>query len=233
MKSDPKDDLTKITVNLFAPMYRSFDRQLSDALLRRDAFIDRMIATEIPHLREDLTGKALSRKANRHISQSLKGMGTELLAKTCISIRPSTAKALHEAVNDHNLVRDAFINRLIALLRSSDDLLGLLDLPTRITSSRRDGTEDMPTSPLKAIDEIQSDPLFYLRHACQHRHECGLYDLELPPHLHGLSCYLPDEVVPGTAEYAKKVQRDMSTYVSLADLGDFEPGLPSITSKSV
>jgi hypothetical protein len=38
-------------------MYADFDRQLSDALLRRDAFLDSIVSQEIPHLREDLRGK--------------------------------------------------------------------------------------------------------------------------------------------------------------------------------
>ena len=66
---------TKLTAKLFEPMYKRFDSQLSSALLRRDAFLDRMIWQEIPHIREDLKGKKLSTNANRYISHSLKGLG--------------------------------------------------------------------------------------------------------------------------------------------------------------
>lgn len=71
--------LTKLTVKLFEPMYVDFDRQLSNALLRRDAFLDRMIAHEIPYLHEDLQGKSLSNEANRYISHCLKGLGGKKL----------------------------------------------------------------------------------------------------------------------------------------------------------
>lgn len=210
MKNDRKNDLTKVTAKLFAPMYARFDTQLSEALLRRDAFIDRMIANEVPHLRQDLAGKRLSPEANRYISQSLKKMGTQELEKKSISIRHSTADALKEAVDEHNLVRDAFLNLLIALLRSTDSLLEQLGLPSRITMFRRDGTEDMPTSPLIAITEIQWDPLYYLRAACEKEYGCGLYALALPLDMHGFACYLPDEDVPGMPANAEKLAREKS-----------------------
>jgi flagellar biosynthetic protein FliR len=41
------------------------------------------------------------------------------------------------------------------------------------------GIEDMPTSPIRAIEETQWDPFYYLRTACFERHGCGLYALPL------------------------------------------------------
>lgn len=233
MANDRNNDLTKITVRLFAPMYASFDAQLSDLMLRRDAFIDRMIANEIPHLRHDLEGKKLSPKAKRYISQSLNRMGKHPLEKKCISVLHSTAAALAEAVEMHNLERDAFINWLIALLRSSDTLLARLDLPTHVSGIRGVSTEDMATSPLKAICQIQLDPLYYLRAACEHRHGCGLYSLELPTGLHGLACYLPDEDVPGTPERTEKIKREKHSNALLTELEDFESNLITIASKPI
>lgn len=213
MKNNRKDGLTKVTAKLFAPTYARFDTQLSEALLRRDAFIDRMIANEVPHLRQDLAGKKLSPQANRYISQSLKKMGTQELEKKSISIRHSTVDALKAAVDEHNLVRDAFLNLLIVLLRSTDKFLEQLGLPSRITSFRRDGTDDMAVSPLIAITEIQWDPLYYLRAACEKEYGCGLYALTLPARFHGFACHLPDEDVPGTQanlERAARANREFS-----------------------
>lgn len=231
METTRKSDLTKITAKIYAPMYADFDKQLTTALLRRDAFIDRMIAVEIPHLREDLAGKTMSPKAKRYVSQSLKGMGgrnADKLRQVSISLHWETVGALNAAVLAHNLVRDSFINWMIALLRSSDTLLERLGLPARITRFRSDGTEDMPTSPLKAIDEIQWDPLYYLRAASETQYGCGLYALGLPTELHGFSCYLPDEDVPGTAANDDKLAKDKEL---LADLGNFEATISPIKPK--
>lgn len=90
------------------------------------------------------------------------------------------------------------------LLRSNDSVLDELELPKRVEWMRGDGTQDMPTSPLKAIEETQFDPFYYLRAACQSRHGEGLYSLELPPRLRAFSCHLDDEWVPGTEAFAQR-----------------------------
>lgn len=233
MKNHPKTDMTKITVHFFAPMYAAFDEQMTDLHLQRDAFLDHIVANEIFHLREDLAGKKLSQKANRHISGELKRMGEEKLAKKSFNIRHSTADALNKVVEDHNLVRNAFFNLLVALLRSSDELLERLDLPKRVSRFRRDGTEDMPTSPLQGISEIQCDPLYYLRNACQHRYGCGLYDMELPIGLHGFACYLAEEHVPGTPANVKRLAEQKQEAALWADLNLFENSLTPIAFKHV
>lgn len=199
---------TKITAKLFAPMYADFHRQLTAAFLYRDAFLDQMIAGEIEHLRNDLAGKKLSPAAHRYISRCLKKMGDKslLLQPVSIVVAKETAAALRSVVEDHNLVRDAFLNWLIALLRSSDKLLDWLDLPTSVNQRNFHGllTQDMPTSPMRAIAEIQGDPLYYLREACQARHGCGLYALCPPKLMHGFCCYLPDDDVPDTPANKEK-----------------------------
>lgn len=223
--------LTKLTTKLFAPMYADFDRQLSDALLRRDAFLDRMVWQEIPHLREDLKGKRLSIEANRYISHRLKSLGGKKappLRQVSIAVRHETAEALRAVVKDHNLVRDAFLNRLIALLRSSGSLLKALGLPNRVRWNRSDGTEEMPTSPLRAIEETLWDPFYYLRSACEAHYRCGLYLLEFPVEYMGLYCYLDDDQVPGTQAY--KEQAKASEAFNRLLLTDFEANLtPSKT----
>lgn len=201
-------NLTAITARFYAPMYSDFDRQLNDALLRRDAFLDRMIAGEIPHLREDLAGKKLSSAGKRFIAGKLKSMGKKgdpELKQVSIAVRPSTAQALRSATRNHNLVRDAFLNRLITLLRSSDQLLDSLDLPKVVKNDWRDGSAPMPTSPLKAIEATEWDPLYYLRNACHQRHGCGLYALDFPESVIGFSCFLDDDRVPGTPAHAKRI----------------------------
>lgn len=202
--------LSKITVSLYAPMYEDFDRQLSKALLRRDAFLDRMIAGELRYLGEDLAGKRISAAARAHITRMLCGMGgnQDRLRLVSIAIRPETAVALKDAMARHNLVRDAFLNRLIAFLRSSDALLDALDLPKEVKNDWRDGTSPMPTSPLKVIEATEWDPLYYLRAACRLRHGCGLYELDFPGHLIGLSCFLNDDRVPGTPEHAMRMESE-------------------------
>lgn len=224
---------TKLTAKLYAPMYADLDSQLSRSLLRRDAFLDRMIWQEIPHLREDLSGRRLSTEANRHISKSLKKLGGDSappLRTVSIAVRYETAEALRTAIEEHNLVRDAFLNRLVALLRSSNKLLNALGLPTRVTGNRRDGTEDASTSPLRAIEETLADPFYYLRSACQERYGCGLYLLDFPAELVGLTCFMADDEVPGTQAYSKRSKENRALLEILEEL---ENNLSPTTAKGV
>lgn len=222
---------TKLTAKLYAPMYADFEQQLSTALLGRDAFLDRMIWQEIPHLREELKGKRLSAAANRHISNKLKELGAKnSMRQVSVAVRFETAEALRTVVEEHNLVRDAFLNRLVALLRSSDKLLIALGLPTRVTWNRRDGTEDASTSPLRAIEETLADPFYYLRSACQARYGCGLYLLDFPPELASLTCYMDDEQVPGTRAFSQQSKADTAL---LQQLEEIENNLTPTNAKGV
>jgi hypothetical protein len=97
-----------------------------------------------------------------------------------------------------------FLNFLFACLRGEDRFLKYLGFSTRIGKiGWQSGVEDMPTSPLKAIEVSLADPLYYMRSECQELYSCGLYALELPPQMHGFACYLPDHLVPGTVEHAE------------------------------
>jgi hypothetical protein len=95
------------------------------------------------------------------------------------------------------------------MLRSSDALLKYLELPLVVTTSAfRSSVDPMPTSPMRAIEAVHSDPLFYLRVAAEERHETGLYLIDLPPKLAGFACYLDESRIPGTEAYAQ-AQRDV------------------------
>ena len=209
MKAESKggSGLTKLTARLYAPLYADFDKQMSAALLRRDAFLDQVIAGEIPHIRDDLAGKRQSNAARQYVAGLLKSLGGKSappLKQMSITVRHSTAEALRSVVEDHNLVRDSLINWIVVLLRSNDSVLDELDLPTRVSWSRRDGTQDMPTSPLKAIEETQLDPFYYLRAASHERHGVGLYGMGLPMRFWAFSCHLNDEWVPTTVAFAER-----------------------------
>jgi hypothetical protein len=196
---------TKVTIKFFAPMYRQFERQLHDVLLLKDAYIDHMIERELPNLEQDIKGRRNSVAARRHIAGALKRMGGESagqLMPISIKIRKSTARHLKQVVDRHNLCRDAFVNRLVANLRGTDAWLRVLHLSPRVDQIRHQaGVQDMPTSPLKAIEESLSDPLYYLRSEAEGVLGTGLYTIGVPEWLHGFACVLPDDEVPGTPEY--------------------------------
>lgn len=210
---------TKITVKIYEPLLKGFDLQLDKLFVKRDAFLNAMIKEEVQHLANDMEGKRLTLRTKRYISGELRRMGTKPVN---VVVDKATAEALNSVVDAANLVRDAFINRLIILLRSSAPLLKYLELPEFITGSEFDsGVEPMPTSPMRALEAVHADPLFYLRVACEERHKTGLYLLDLPSKLAGFTCYMDESMVPGTKAH-EQMQRD--TQAMLDELSNFETG---------
>ena len=230
---NPEPEYTKLTAKLYPPVLWAFDRQLTSALLRRDAFLDRVIEQEIANVKEDLAGKRNTDAARRHISRCLNLLGgakTGPLQAVSISVRKSTAKALRDVVAEHNLCRDSLVNWIIVLLRSTDDLLDALDLPKKVLGRWTSGMEGVPTSPLRMIEAAQLDPFYYLREACREWHGCGLYNLALPPVLTGFQCHLDDQSVPNTDAFTEKQARDAEMF---ALLDDFEGTVRSSKPRAI
>lgn len=205
-------------------MMEDLNRRLEQLHIRRDAFLNHMIGSELLYLREEMQGKRLSSKARRYVSGELKRLvsfGSESAVN--IVVDTTTADALNALVKDTNMVRDAFINRLILFLRSTDSLLDHLRLPKTVRSREfESGVPDVPTSPLRAIEDAYADPLFYLRIAANERHECGLYLLPLPPKLQGFTCYIEDKDVPGTDAHAEAEREAKELAVLLAEFDSAE-----------
>lgn len=219
---------TKLTVNFYKPMFIAFNRQINATPFSRDAFLDNIIASEIDHVRSDLQNTMVSAKTKKYITGRLKQMGdqkSKTLHPVSINVRKTTAESLRKLVTDHNLVRDALLNWMLALLRSSDSLLDSLQLPRRINGSWSTSTENLSTSPLKALEEILCDPFYYLRAACEQKYGCGLYAMPLPPELHGFACDLPDDqVISSTAcEERERKEQEMNDLILSLDV--FESSL--------
>lgn len=192
---------TPVSFRVPTKLWEGFTNQANALFLNRGPFLDHMLSIELPHLQEDLKGLALSLRAKRSISGALK-KEVPLSPNVNFEVHAETADLLRAVVKEHNLVRDAFFCRLLVFLRGSDTLLEYLEVP-RYASDRGLNVllEEMPTSPMKALEAVRDNPLYYLREHVRHVHGCGLYRVVLPvPTLH---CYLEDEHVSGTRANAR------------------------------
>ena len=213
----PTTSATKMTVKIYGPLLKNFSEQIESLCIKRDAFMNKMISTELNHLAEDMAGKKNSEPARRFIAGELKRLG---LHKVNMVIDKDVVDELNEIVERHNLVRDAFINRLLMFLRSSNGLLQTLDLPLMIVRSEfKDLYEEMPTSPLRALDAVYADPMYYIRIAAEERHQKGIYALDLPSTMFGFSCYLSDDFVPGTKDHAKVLKEAQEWLLEELEVG--------------
>lgn len=221
------EPLTKITAKFFKPLWDDFDARVNSALLRRDAFLDRMLAVEVKHLDADLSRKPLqSTRAKKYVSDKLRAMkgsdGKYAQVQVSIVLRVETAHKLKEVCDRHRVNRDAFLNRLVAFLRASEKFLQALDLPATVNKTLRMGAQDMSTGPLAAIEEVLADPLHYLRSACEEWYGCGIYDLPLGEKLLGLECYISDEDLPGSKAHQEKALREAEAFEAISFLDELE-----------
>lgn len=182
-------------------LWSSFTRQTDGLFLIRARFLDHVISTEVRELQADLKDRRLSLRAKQHISGQLKRQESKSVN---IEVSGETASALECAVGKHNLVRDAFVSRLVLFLRASDSLLSHLRVPPKV--KERGGLEAMPASPLKAMEAVRDDPLFYIRHHVQEQWGCGIFDVPLPRRYDWAACWLDDKEVPGTSAHRRDRQ---------------------------
>lgn len=209
-------------------LWDAFKVQTDSLFISRAPFLNYMVKRELVHLREDLAGVTLSMRAKRHISGRLKSLGAR---SRNIEVDADTADALRAAMAEHNLVRDAFMCRLIIFLRSTDTLLKYLDLPRYATDRGISSMlEEMPASPLRAMEAVRDDPLFYIRSHLHHVHGCGVYRVQLPHEHNWAACYLEDEYVDGTRAFRKQ-QKGIEKAFALLDLPDAAGSLPGRASK--
>lgn len=206
---------TSISFNVPPRLWEDFKAQTDGLFLSRAPFLDYMVSRELQELRSELKGLKLSLRAKRHIAGAMKRMGP---VSVNIEVAGETADALRGAIRDHNLVRDAFMSRLIIFLRSTDALLKHLEVPL-VATSKGSGAylEEMPSSPLKAMEAVRDDPLFYVRSHVEANWHCGIYRVPLPRSVDWAACYLADEEVPGTAAHRRQKKLDDEMFALLSD----------------
>lgn len=203
-----------ISFKVPSKLWNAFKKQTDGLFLSRAPFLNYMVKNELPNLRQDLVGLKLSTAAKRYIMGEL---GRKDLVSVNIEVEPETANLLRATMKEHNLVRDAFICRLIVFLRCTDGLLEWLEVPKTTRACRHGGyLEDMPASPLGAMEAVRDDPLYYVRNHVEDIHKCGIHRVPLMRGAEWAACYLEDELVPSTRAF-KKQQRDWDLSLSLLD----------------
>lgn len=183
-------------------LWTAFTEQTDRLFISRAPFLDHMLSIELPRLVEELEGIKLNTRTKRHIANQLTRADP---VSVNIDVRRETAEQLREAVKAHNIVRDAFICRLLIFLRARDAFLDALDVPRCANDGGLRGfLEEMPSSPLGAMEAVRDDPLFYIREHLKQRHDLAVYTVELLSGLDWAACYLPPERVPNTGAFNKQ-----------------------------
>lgn len=211
--------LCKTSVRIWKPLRKGFDKLLARNGLKRDAFLNLVLAVEIPALDAEVK-KANSPAARRYIAQRLKALHPQPLVT--LRLRADLVRQLDRICADKRICRDAFFNRLLFLLTANRQTIDKIffngdgEWRTGVWSEcKHDGPffqrgffpltaevnpfwavragielwnqESRKSDELLAIDSIYEAPLW---------NPDGKSQFE---ELKGLSCYLPDHSVVGTA----------------------------------
>ena len=154
---------TKVTFHVFTPFNRRFNQTLNELFLKRDSFLDHLISAELFHLEKALKGKKNSEKAKRYINDGMDKKRTS--TALTVVVKKHTAERLRKIVTEHNINRDAFINRLFLFMILKDGGLKKLGIPTVVHFSMIDDMviESVSTSPFQCISQVIADPFFYIR----------------------------------------------------------------------
>lgn len=230
----------KILFSLWDNLVEPLNRRLEESCLRRDAFLDAVLTHELVQLEQEIS-KPNSPEAKKCIADHLAMLTRKPVT---LALRPETVRRLEEVCKKKNIVRDAYMNRLVLCLLAPPKLLnrlfGLKDYTSEVLKHWEPPGFDSYWQSLRTIPELIRDPFQFVR-------ECiALQQIEddevsnfymavipenlfgvsrgkksggepaLPPNTLGLNVYLPDERVPG---HPANVELNARLEAILEDLG--------------
>lgn len=197
---------TKITIKLIDQINTRLNEQLDASFMKRDKFIAHLISTQLADLGKALDGRKLSTKARKYIFDNLKRAGTKTVN---IVVEQELADRLNTLVEKHNLMRDAVLNRIIFFAIASHSFYRRAAVPTTIEGVTNESAYllTLSTSPLDAVQELLSDPLFYVKEAFEIAHGDNIFTYDFS-HMEfdGInplcfSCFIEESSVPTTKAF--------------------------------
>jgi len=201
-------DKQKISFRVSEILLAIFNNEILALPLARDQFLNNLIKVECEYLAKDMEGKRLSNEAKVFIANKLRSMekGTRPVS---VMLDVDVAARLNEIVGKTNIVRDAFVNRVIYFFLMTDKLQKYLGLG-RYVSGINNINGNIPLSPIKLIEDALTAPFHYLRNELA-EHDEKLYLLILEDKLVGFTCYAEYSDLPGTEEYKHQMEKFMNS----------------------
>ena len=112
----------KITVQIWRPILDKLAEKLDTACLRRDAYLNRLLETELPHLNAEVR-LPNSEAAQRYVAARLDTLDRKIVS---LSLRPDLVAQLNAICHRLGIGRDSFFNRVFLLLAASPRLIDRL-----------------------------------------------------------------------------------------------------------
>lgn len=115
----------KISTKIWQKVIAKLDTKLEAACLRRDAYLNKVLANELNYLDSEVSIPN-SKAAHDFIAKQLDNMDRKLVSLT---LQGDIVERLNEICSRKRIVRDAFFNRLFLLLAASPKLIDRLIFP--------------------------------------------------------------------------------------------------------
>lgn len=110
----------RTTFKIWTPLAKSLEEKMEQAFLRRDSFLNNLLSQELDVLIQECKSSN-SPEVAAYIQKMLKGMKD--LTTVSISLHPALIEKLNHTCTSKNIIRDAFINRVILYLVASPPLI--------------------------------------------------------------------------------------------------------------
>lgn len=158
--------VTKTTVKVWRPLADKLEARMTEACLRRDFYLARLLTSEVQHLDAEVA-VASSQAAYEHVSDRLERLDRKAVS---LALPPALVGQINEVCKSKRIVRDAFFNRLFLLLAASPKNLNALLFPTYEGDWKQDvwheygndsATVDLGVLPLASVTE----PFWAIREA--------------------------------------------------------------------
>lgn len=208
----------KISFKVSEVLLKLFNDEISELPISRDLFLQNLIKIECEYLADDLHGMRLTDDARAVIAKELRFIkqGTKQVS---LVIDIDVAARLNEIVEEHNIVRDSFLNRILYFLLLTEPLRKRLQLAKEFDLFSAHAIEEekygvvfetIPTSPLKWLAQVLANPFRYLREELSRTLEGGekLYLIPMPKKLLGFTCYVEGSLLPGTVSY-RQIEKEL------------------------
>ncbi len=114
--------IPKISVKIWRPILAKLDQKFDAACLRRDAYLAKLLDTELPRLDSEVS-IANSQASYDYVASKLDNLDRKLVS---LALPPDLTARLNEICSRKHIVRDAFFNRLFLLLAVSSKTLDKL-----------------------------------------------------------------------------------------------------------
>lgn len=118
-----KTDLKKISTKVWEPILNKLDKKLDAACLKRDAYLSKVLTVELAHLDSELVFPN-SPEAHKFVSDRLERLKPRKAVS--LSLDEDVVNRLNDVCGKKNVVRDAFLNRLLLILAFAPDTIDRL-----------------------------------------------------------------------------------------------------------